>query len=463
MASVYREAARVYAEVESGRSSLKKAAFASKSPQKCVALVAETLKRRDALAYAIKKCKVRAGDQRRDACMLMLATYDAVAGKGLPKGGGVLLRAVREKLDALKAAYHEKWVEPEPVAEEDLLPRYIRCNPLRGASRESVRAALRDEYGADDDFEASVVDDAVVADLLCLPRSWAKRVHGGHDLVISGRVVLQDKASCFSAAALFEDVPLEWRGDVLDACAAPGNKTTHAAALLAGRGAVVALDRDARRLALLRKRVDQAGGAKIVEARLDDFLTVDAASVPNVRAILLDPSCSGSGMVGQGPERAAAEGEADAAARLESLAAFQREALGHALSDFPNVDRVVYSTCSVHDVENEDVVSRALATHRGEFRVEPCLRGWARRGRAHAGLTAAESACLVRADAREDRTNGFFVALFVRISATSNKRKAAPDGGDDDDGDAPTATARNLRRKLKRQKAKLRAAPGPSL
>lgn len=53
--------------------------------------------------------------------------------------------------------------------------------------------------------------------------------------------------------------------------------------------------------------------------------------------------------------------------RLRALAAFQQRALCHALT-FPSLQRLVYSTCSVCQEENEDVVRDALQQSSGTFR-----------------------------------------------------------------------------------------------
>ncbi|CAM9706950.1 unnamed protein product, partial [Hapterophycus canaliculatus] len=51
------------------------------------------------------------------------------------------------------------------------------------------------------------------------------------------------------------------------------------------------------------------------------------------------------------------------------------------------------------------------------FELTRCLSRWSRRGRAVAGLSKAQAACLVRTDPYEDETNGFFVAVFQRGGA----------------------------------------------
>ena len=136
---------------------------------------------------------------------------------------------------------------------------------------------------------------------------------------------LQSKASCMPARAL-QPQP-GWT--ILDACAAPGNKTTHIAgeslqissqrqrfriqsimhtftenaclsraALMGDRGRVLAFDRDPKRLERLKANAALTGATSI-EAHCRDFLETDpfSAELAGVQGILLDPSCSGSGTV----------------------------------------------------------------------------------------------------------------------------------------------------------------------
>lgn len=74
----------------------------------------------------------------------------------------------------------------------------------------------------------------------------------------SGRIILQDKASCIPVALL--DSPRGAR--VLDACAAPGNKTTQLAAAVGPSGHVIAVERNRKRVETLRRMVEKAGAVK---------------------------------------------------------------------------------------------------------------------------------------------------------------------------------------------------------
>lgn len=101
------------------------------------------------------------------------------------------------------------------------------------------------------------------------------------------------------------------------------------------------------------------------------------------------------------------------AERLQQLSAFQTTILLHALS-FPSIHKVVYSTCSVHSVENENVVERVLSKMQHKFDLECVLPDWLCRGLS--SFPCGEK-CL-RLSPETTRTNGFFVACFVRRDNT---------------------------------------------
>jgi hypothetical protein len=142
--------------------------------------------------------------------------------------------------------------------------------------------------------------------------------------------------------------------------------------------------------------------------------------------------------------------------RLHNLARFQRDVLVRALM-LPRVTRAVYSTCSVHAVENEHVVRDVLRETRVRaraWRLARALPQWPRRGvvpsndddddnnnnnnNNHAAGDVIDDVTLAemcaRTDAHLDRTSGFFVALFERDA-----------DNDDDDNQVPTEAAEPVR------------------
>jgi putative methyltransferase len=79
---------------------------------------------------------------------------------------------------------------------------------------------------------------------------------------------------------------------VLDSTAAPGNKTTMAAALAGEDGRVVAVERDAGRYKVLKEMCAKAGCSTVAPMNVD-FLSIDPADpkFKNVTHFLVDPSC----------------------------------------------------------------------------------------------------------------------------------------------------------------------------
>lgn len=182
-----------------------------------------------------------------------------------------------------------------------------------------------------------------------------------------------------------------------------------------GKGKIIACELNKERVERLRNTVKLAA-ATSVEVKHEDFLNLDPTdpSYSKVRAILLDPSCSGSGTAIDRldhllPSHTAGQSDHVDEKWLQRLASFQKRVLEHALS-FPAVERIVYSTCSVHQIENEDVINSVLhlASSRG-FQLASAFPQWPRRGLP----TFDGSEHLLRTDLTADK-EGFFIALFVR-------------------------------------------------
>ena len=142
-----------------------------------------------------------------------------------------LLVSVDDAIAALRAAGFKERRPPLGVAGKEGTPL---ATPFAAPSGS-------DDVGATD-ARRTFCRDALFPEVLAFPPGAALR---GLDLVADGRLLLQDRASCACAHALAPR-----RGaHVIDACAAPGKKAEHLAALMANVGRVSAFDRDAARAA----------------------------------------------------------------------------------------------------------------------------------------------------------------------------------------------------------------------
>jgi 16S rRNA (cytosine967-C5)-methyltransferase len=229
-----------------------------------------------------------------------------------------------------------------------------------------------------------------------------------------GRLRLQDEGSQLIAelACVAGSNPNQEGKRVLDACAAPGNKTL----ILAERNPharIVACESSAQRFETLRQRLAPLGDR--VECRLIDSTALAEDSVFDLA--LVDAPCSGTGTLGRNPE-------IRHRLRLEDLARQterQRALLLAALRAVRPGGRVVYSTCSLEPEENEQVVAAVLAEtpNARQISLEPCIQALLGQGiltpsgadRLRASLTP-EGALRLLPGALA--TDGFFVCLLER-------------------------------------------------
>ncbi|KAJ2863079.1 hypothetical protein GGI22_002041 [Coemansia erecta] len=423
--------------------------------RKMYALICETLKNASALTTVIRRSGVVEAEGIELRLALVLVHDLLLKNVGLQRQGAnqKLNQSIRKHKAKLAGELARVKEELGVQSNDELVPvelrdsgstfRYVRVN-LLAATVDGVIKCFQDEGYDLVDFRQVKRDmahqvlkvkahtfmrDPDLHDLLVFPPGTDLHAH---PLYVGGSVILQDKASCMPAHVV-RPAP---GSTALDACAAPGNKTSHMASLMGNSGKIFAFDMDRRRLDILIKLTNSAK-CEIITARCTSFLDLDPLDpqYAGVEYALLDPSCSGSGIVsrldalvdkyiatisnqGTGTDTVGAGQES----RLKNLADFQTSIILHAMR-FPNVKRISYSTCSVHDVENEAVVARVLQSQ-DEFGLAPAkdvIPTWPRRGLETAGLTRAQAACLVRT-LPEDGTNGFFVAGFVRQKAADIAR-----------------------------------------
>lgn len=255
---------------------------------------------------------------------------------------------------------------------EAVPPTVVRLNPRRSDAAAQVAAA------------------GIAIEPLRVPGAWRATGDAPTALVAAGVVYVQDQGSQMIAHLAAHD------GRVLDACAAPGGKSTLLADLGGPRACVVAADLSrprVRTLAALARR----WGASTVRV-----LAADATRPPFARvfdSVLLDAPCSGLGTLGRNPDirwRARAQD-------LPRHAERQRAMLDAVAALVVPGGTLVYATCSLEPEENEGVVVPFLDS-RPEFGPAP-LPEWA---------TALRSGPFARTLPERDGGDGFFAARLVR-------------------------------------------------
>ncbi|PNF16870.1 hypothetical protein B7P43_G06065 [Cryptotermes secundus] len=271
-------------------------------------------------------------------------------------------------LAELKESEKAGTLKLDSYKERDSRPRYVRVNTLSLKVRAAMKMFSNEDWKQvcydrkSEDYSSFLnrvtslardefIQDLHIKELFIFPN---KTEFYRHPLYIGGSIILQDKASCL-ASWLLKPSP----GSItLDMCAAPGMKTTHLACLMKNKGTLYAVDSVRGRYETLCKQVEKHGATCVKTLCMDAF-QLEAKHCPGVEYILVDPTCSGSGAVEQPIVK---NREKFNASRLQSLTRLQSKLLRHALTRFPDVKRIVYSTCSLNIEENEMVVEDVLAS-----------------------------------------------------------------------------------------------------
>ncbi len=154
---------------------------------------------------------------------------------------------------------------------------------------------------------------------------------------------------------------------VLDACAAPGGKTTHIAELMKDSGQIIAADIDRERLQKLRENFSRLGlGQKslsVVEADITDEGCPVCKRPGYFDRVLLDAPCSSLGVIRRNPDVKYRHSERE----LARFYSRQLQMLHVSAGALKTGGALVYSTCSTEPEEGEMVIGDFLKTMKGCF------------------------------------------------------------------------------------------------
>ncbi|KAH3743633.1 NOP2 protein [Pelomyxa schiedti] len=171
---------------------------------------------------------------------------------------------------------------------------------------------------------------------------------------MAGHYMLQSAASFLPVVAL-DPQPGEY---ILDACAAPGGKTTHIAAMMKNTGILLANDVNAERCKALVANLHRMGVQNSFVSCEDGRLL--AKRIHGFNRILLDAPCTGLGVISRDPSIKLSKSAKD----IYECCKVQKElilAVIDSLKCAPGKPGIlVYSTCSITVEENENIVNYAL-------------------------------------------------------------------------------------------------------
>jgi NOL1/NOP2/sun family putative RNA methylase len=157
---------------------------------------------------------------------------------------------------------------------------------------------------------------------------------------------------------------------VLDLCAAPGGKATQLAQIMQNTGVLVCNEPIASRAKILSSNIERMGIACAIVAQ--SFPETLAQRLPNFfDKILVDAPCSGEGMFRKNPEVIVEWSQNSP----ETCARRQSDILDCAAQMLRPGGKIVYSTCTFNEIENEGVIKDFLSSHPEFATVDTVING----------------------------------------------------------------------------------------
>ena len=169
-----------------------------------------------------------------------------------------------------------------------------------------------------------------------------------------GVITVQDGASQ-KAISSFR---IEKGMKILDLCSAPGGKTAYMGQLLENSGELVSCDIHEHKLSLIKNNLERLGvtNARVV---LNDATVFNKEFENEFDRVLADVPCSGLGVLRRKPDIKWTKTESD----TKELAEIQRKIFENAALYVKKGGMLMYSTCTVNRIENEDRVEEFLSLH----------------------------------------------------------------------------------------------------
>ncbi len=142
---------------------------------------------------------------------------------------------------------------------------------------------------------------------------------------------------------------------VLDACAAPGGKSTHIAELMNNNGTVIANDLHPHKERLIQEQAARLG-ISIIETTVGDALKLPERNLGSFDRILLDAPCTGFGVIRRKPDLKWNKQLRD----IKAISYIQYQLLVSMSKLLKPEGKLIYSTCTIEVDENQNLITRFL-------------------------------------------------------------------------------------------------------
>jgi len=229
-----------------------------------------------------------------------------------------------------------------------LLPLYIRLNTLKIHS---------EDHATDIANQVRGIRLAQPQNTLIMNRAPSALTRS--ESFKSGEIVVQDLASIVTGLVTSP----KHGAFALELCAAPGNKTSHLAAIMENTGEICSIDISEKRLSHWRIEMDRTG------VTVASPILADARRIPTRKdadVVLVDPPCSNTGVFARNPSIKWKTSAAD----VDQFAMRQHSILEAGAEHVRPSGTLVYCTCSILPEENELIIEDFLRRHR-DFRLVP--------------------------------------------------------------------------------------------
>lgn len=274
-------------------------------------------------------------------------------------------------------------------------PLDIRVNPLK-ASRDEVLQEIKSR---------GLLDNQEYENTKFSP--WGIRIKTNPsinrwDLFIDGKVEVQDEGSQI-LCQLVSPKRSDW---VIDFCAGAGGKTLLLGALMHSKGRLYALDTSSNRIGKAKPRIVRSGLSNVT---LIPIKSENAERVKRLHGkadkVLVDAPCTGLGTLRRNPDLKWRQTQKD----LSELVELQFNILTAASKCVKNGGRLIYSTCSVLEEENQQQINKFLKINTNFKLINPQKV----LGDRITGLEDVDDMLVLRPDIHG--TDGFFAAVMEKV------------------------------------------------